>query len=208
MKSTFPQSGLYAITDSLLWPAEALLGAVEQAISGGASVIQYREKSRTMDVTLVRKLLAVCRSHRVPLIINDDIELAETIGADGVHLGRHDCSLKEARQLLGDRAIIGISCYDSIESARSAEQASADYVAFGCFFASSTKPDAISAPISVLTINALTVPVVAIGGITPENGRALLDAGADLLAVISGIFGHANPKQAAANYARLFEPED
>ncbi|MGH8551661.1 MAG: thiamine phosphate synthase [Methylococcales bacterium] len=205
MNTAFPRSGLYAITDSVLWPGSRLLNAVAQAIEGGARVIQYREKHRKPDIGLVRDLLDLCQMHRLPLIINDDLDLAVQIGADGVHLGRHDRSLGEARRTIGDQAIVGISCYDSIEMAARAEQDGADYVAFGCFFPSRTKPDAKPADIGVLTHRAVKIPVIAIGGITPDNGRELLDSGAVLLAVISGIFGDPNPARAAARYVRLFE---
>ncbi|MCI0653873.1 MAG: thiamine phosphate synthase [Methylococcaceae bacterium] len=205
MSTPFPSWGLYAITDSLLWPGSSLVTAVAQAIEGGARAIQYREKHRKPDVLLVKDILHLCRSHQVPLIINDDIDLASRIGADGVHLGRYDRALGEARRIIGDLAIIGISCYDSISRAARAEQEGADYVAFGCFFPSRTKPDAKPVDIGILRRIAVTIPVVAIGGITPEYGKALLESGADLLAVVSGIFGHANPARAAFLYAKLFE---
>ncbi|MGH8557658.1 MAG: thiamine phosphate synthase [Methylococcales bacterium] len=205
MSTPFPSSGLYAITDSAIWPGSRLLTAVAHAIDGGACVIQYREKHRKADVPLVKDILDLCRSHQVPLIINNDIDLASRIGADGVHLGRYDRALGEARRIIGDQAIVGISCYDSISRAARAEQEGADYVAFGCFFPSRTKPGASPLDIGIFQQASVKIPVVAIGGITPENGGELLASGADLLAVISGIFGETNPDRAAFRYTKLFE---
>ncbi len=204
MKTRFPSSGLYAITATAIWPGSSLVNAVSGALDGGACVIQYREKDRQPDVALATALLELCRSRQVPFIINDHIELAAQIDADGVHLGRSDCGLAEARQRIGGHAIVGISCYDSLDSAVRAEQEGADYVAFGSFFASRTKPDATPVQMEILKQAKFRIPVVAIGGITPENGRELLESGADLLAVISGIFGRSDPAQAAFDYAHLF----
>ena len=204
-----PWRGLYAIADTNLIGSD-LMDRVAQAIQGGASVVQYRSKEpdplcRTEEA---RALLALCRRHAVPLIINDDVALAEIIDADGVHIGRDDASLTEARAVLGPRAVIGVSCYNSLESALEAQAAGADYVAFGRFFASLTKPNAVSADLSLLceVRKKIAVPIVAIGGITPENGRALVAAGADMLAVIQGLFGHPNVTHAASCYTKLFQP--
>lgn len=205
MTSPFPPSGLYAITDSIYRSGTCLVTAVAQAIEGGARVIQYREKQNKPDLRLTQELLNLCRSRRIPFIINDNIELASLIGADGVHLGRRDQTLTEARSALGDQSIVGLSCYDSIARATQAEQNGADYIAFGCFFPSPTKPNAQAVEIDILKQTSLKIPVVAIGGITPQNGNDLLEAGADLLAVISGIFAHPNPARAAARYKALFE---
>lgn len=201
--------GLYALTDSGLTAGRPLTDAVAAAIRGGAHLVQYRDKStdrvrRTRDA---QALLDVCREHEVPLIINDDAALAGEIGADGVHLGREDAVLEEARVQLGPRAIIGVSCYASLERAIAAEHAGADYVAFGSFFASPSKPQAVRAPHSLLTEarQRLNVPICAIGGITPDNGAELLSAGADMLAVISGLFAQKDIEAAAQRYARLFQ---
>lgn len=200
--------GLYAIADTGLIGSD-LMDRVAQAIQGGASVVQYRSKQpdplcRTEEA---RALLTLCRRHDVPLIINDDVALAEIIGADGIHVGRDDASLAEARTVLGPRAVIGVSCYNSLERALEAQAAGADYVAFGRFFASLTKPNAVSADLSLLreVRKEITLPIVAIGGITPENGRSLVDAGADMLAVIHGLFGHPNVTHAASCYSKLFQ---
>lgn len=186
-----------------------MISAVGMAIQGGARIIQYRDKTgdearRQWEAS---DLVNVCRSLQVPLIINDDIELAAAVGADGVHLGQGDSDLQSARERLGTHAIIGISCYNSLERAIAAEAAGADYVAFGRFFASSTKPDAIqAAPELLVQAKArLHVPVVAIGGITPDNGASLITAGADALAVIHGVFGQQDITAAAARFAELFQ---
>jgi thiamine-phosphate pyrophosphorylase len=152
-------------------------------------------------------VLTVCRRHGVPLLVNDDVGLARDLGADGVHLGRHDMTLTAARVLLGPEAIIGMSCYDQPERAYAAQAEGADYVAFGSFFPSATKPGAVRADLGMLRAarRHLHLPVVAIGGLTPENAPALLAAGADLLAVVQGIFGAADPRAAAARYRAVFE---
>ncbi|MGH8282255.1 MAG: thiamine phosphate synthase [Gammaproteobacteria bacterium] len=202
-------SGLYAVTDSYLTRDEKLLPAVEAAIRGGARLVQYRDKSheQTRREHEARALLQLCHEHGVQMIINDDVKLAAVIGADGVHLGQHDASLQDARVQLGPRAMIGVSCHDSLERAVAAVHAGADYVAFGSFFPSPTKPEAISAPLSLLkgARQRLNVPICAIGGITPDNGAALLSAGANMLAVISGLFSRTDVEVAARCYAQLFK---
>jgi thiamine-phosphate pyrophosphorylase len=206
MIAPFPDSGLYAITDSSRWSGSKLVRAVGRCLDGGARVLQFREKTREPDIALVRELLKLCRLHRVPFIINDDIDLALRVNADGVHLGRRDSDVVQARQQLGAGAIVGISCYDLLERAHQAERDGANYVAFGAFFPSSTKPGATPVDRDILKRVSLRVPVVAIGGITPDNGGKLLEAGANLLAVIRGIFGQDDPRKAAENYRQLFEP--
>jgi len=178
------------------------------AIDGGATLVQYRDKSATpvCRVRVAGALAELCRERGVPFLVNDDPELARSSGADGVHLGKNDVTLREARSQLGPAAIIGISCYDRLDRARRAEAGGADYVAFGSFFHSTTKPAAVRAPLELLqhARDALSIPIVAIGGITPENGRQLLAAGADVLAVIDGVFGQRDIMAAAQRYARLF----
>jgi len=150
-------------------------------------------------------LAALCARYGAPLIINDDVELAAVIGAAGVHLGEHDGDLARARARLGNGAIIGVSCYDSLERARELAAAGADYLAFGAFFVSPTKPQARRAAPGLLdAAAALGKPLVAIGGITPDNARPLIEAGADFIAVVAGVFGDANPEAAARRYANLF----
>lgn len=201
-----PTQGLYAITQTERKPQDMIVAEVTAALRGGATLVQYRDKNPVDARSLAERLLTVCCRHDVPLIINDDIALAERIGAHGVHLGRNDGQIEEARRRLGPRAIIGVSCYNALELAVDAQSRGADYVAFGRFFPSSSKP--LATPAAIETLQAakrtLVVPIVAIGGILPENGRQLLTAGADLLAVIGGLFDH-EPQQAAQAYRSLFD---
>jgi len=201
----FPTSGLYAITQTEHKSIKRIIGEVEEVIKGGAAVLQYRDKNPKDARLLAKELVKICHQYQVPLIINDDVELAVKAAADGVHLGKEDGSIAQARQRLGNHAIIGVSCYDNVEAALEAEQQGADYVAFGRFFPSSSKPLAAPAQISTLRTakQMLTIPIVAIGGILPENGGQLLNAGADLLAVIGGLF-ITQPEQSARAYRALF----
>lgn len=203
--------GLYAITDNQLIPPGELVQRVSLAIAGGAAVIQYRNKGSlpAADIDEIASLAALCRQRGVPLIVNDEVELAAAVGAAGVHLGRHDISLQAARARLGPQAIIGISCYNDLQRARQAIAGGADYVAFGRFYPSRSKPEAVLADPELLTqaSNELATPLVAIGGITPANGQALLAAGASLLAAIHGVFGQPDIEAAARHYAALF-PEN
>ncbi|WP_353569839.1 thiamine phosphate synthase [Candidatus Albibeggiatoa sp. nov. BB20] len=202
---TLPIQGLYVITDSQLIPEQHFLSMVEAALRGGSKVVQYRDKTNDPQKRLnqATALKTLCHQYAVPLIINDDIDLAQQIQADGVHLGKQDASLSKAREQLGKHAIIGISCYNQLALAQQAVDNDADYIAFGRFFNSVTKPEAIPASIDLLhqARQQFSCPIVAIGGITPENGRQLLDAGANSLAVINGVFSESTPQavQAAAN---------
>jgi thiamine-phosphate pyrophosphorylase len=200
--------GLYAITDAGLIPDRHLVEWVDAAIAGGATAIQYRDKSA--DTPRRRRqaltLNGLCRARGTVLIVNDDVDLAAEIGAAGVHLGRDDPSVEQARNRLGSAALIGVSCYDRLDLALDAARQGADYVAFGSFFPSPTKPTAVGADPRLLrnARQALQLPIVAIGGITPANGRALVRAVADCLAVVSGVFGEPNIRAAAQAYAALF----
>jgi thiamine-phosphate pyrophosphorylase len=201
---SLPPRGLYAITDG---PRPDLHAAVERALQGGAAIVQYRDKSGEDERRRAEAagLLTVCHRFGVPLIVNDDVELAATIGADGVHLGEHDGDIAAARTRLGPTAIIGVSCYDSLDRARQLAGAGADYLAFGAFFPSPTKPQARRAHADLLRdAKALGLPLVAIGGITPDNAQPLIEAGADFVAAISGVFASADPSAAARRYANLF----
>jgi len=204
----FPFQGLYAITDRALC-GDHLTERVAQAIAGGARVIQYRDKTRdhARRRAEAEALLALCRAHGVPLLINDDVALASTIGADGVHIGREDGALADARAALGPQAIIGVSCYDRLGLAEQAVASGADYVAFGRFFPSRSKPQAVQAPLELLhrARRELPCPVVAIGGITAQNGQPLIEAGADLLAVIAGVFDHPDVAATARRISQLFQ---
>ncbi|MEW6589854.1 MAG: thiamine phosphate synthase [Pseudomonadota bacterium] len=208
-KPEFP-GGVYAITPETADTAR-LLAQVEAALAGGVAAVQYRDKSA--DVARrheqASELAALCRRFGVPLIVNDDLRLADLAGADGVHLGRDDGSVREARIVLGPKKFIGASCYQSVELARAAQSAGADYVAFGSFFASPTKPDAGRASLDLLREAgpAVHVPLVAIGGITLANAPQLLDAGADSLAVLSAVFDAPDICAAARALNQLFEIE-
>ncbi|MEW6118739.1 MAG: thiamine phosphate synthase [Pseudomonadota bacterium] len=205
----FP-GGIYVITPETP-DTDRLLGLVEAALAGGVAAVQYRDKSG--DVARrheqASELVALCRRHGVPLIVNDDLRLADLADADGVHLGRDDGSVREARIILGPMKFIGASCYQSLDLARAAQDAGADYVAFGSFFPSPTKPGAGRASPDLLHAARTTirVPLVAIGGITRDNASALLDAGADSLAVLSAVFDAPDIRAAARNLNQLFETE-
>lgn len=200
-------SGLYAITPEQADTAR-LLRQVRAALAGGAAVVQYRSKGR--DVALqheqASELIALCHAFGVPLIVNDSLRLADLSGADGVHLGREDGSLRQARIVLGAEKMIGVSCYNDLELALAAEAGGADYVAFGSFFPSATKPGAVAAPLDLLqeARKRLHVPIIAIGGITPENAPVLIEAGAAAIAVISGLFDAPDIELAARQYSQLF----
>ncbi len=209
--SRYSMRGLYAITEPAATES-SLAARVRLALEGGARIIQYRDKSpdtlrRRAEARALRRL---CGRFDVPFLINDDVELAAACGAGGVHLGEEDVPLAEARQRLGDRAIIGISCYNRLGRALEAEAAGADYVAFGRFFPSASKPQAVQADPALLreARSRLRIPIVAIGGITPENGGPLIEAGADMLAVIQGVFRASDIRAAAARFAQLFEQQE
>ncbi|MGB9128225.1 MAG: thiamine phosphate synthase [Thiobacillus sp.] len=205
----FP-GGIYAITPETA-ETERLLTQVEAALLGGVAAVQYRDKSG--DVARrheqASELAALCRQFRVPLIVNDDLRLADLCDADGVHLGRDDSSLREARIILGTGKFIGASCYQSLELAQAAQAGGADYVAFGSFFPSPTKPAAPRADLALLreAARTLRVPIVAIGGITLANAPSLLDAGADSLAVLSALFDAPDIRASARDLNQLFETE-
>jgi thiamine-phosphate pyrophosphorylase len=203
-------SGLYAITPDEPNTAE-LLDKVRLVLSGGASVLQYRNKAAA--ATLRREQASALRelTHEfsVPLIINDDVILAQQVDADGVHLGGEDGSVIAARAQLGRSKLIGLSCYNRLALAHEAVQQGADYVAFGSFFASLVKRNAVAASPDLLrqARRDISVPLVAIGGITVDNGAQLLEAGADALAVISAVFGAADIQGIARQLSNLNYPE-
>jgi thiamine-phosphate pyrophosphorylase len=204
-----PTRGLYAITQTDNKSGDTIINEVEAALRGGAVIVQYRDKNPADALLLARELVKICHQYDVPLIINDDIELAAMAGADGVHIGKEDGVIAEARKRLGDDAIIGVSCYSFVERALDAQGQGATYAAFGRFFPSSSKPLAASAQLETLQQAKLllNIPIVAIGGILPENGAQLLAAGADLLAVIGGLFD-SQPEQSARAYQTLFNRQN
>jgi thiamine-phosphate pyrophosphorylase len=200
--------GLYAITDERLIAEEDFSDAIEAALMGGASIIQYRDKSDNQHKRLqqARTLRELCTRYAAIFIINDDIDLAKAVAADGVHLGRDDTALSSARQELGEDAIIGISCYNDIGLAVTAEQNSADYVAFGTMFSSPTKPDAVSAGPDMITQarKQLNIPICAIGGIDESNIHQLVKHHTDMAAVISSLFAADDIQQRARLLSQHF----
>ena len=199
--------GLYAVTPDEP-DTDLLLCKVEATLQGGISVLQYRNKfaSHKLQTQQARAILPLCRQYQVPFIINDSIKLCLTLDADGVHLGGDDGNLIEARARLGADKILGASCYNRFDLALSAQEAGADYVAFGACFASSTKPNA---PVASLDLfkrakSELTIPAVAIGGITLQNAPQALKAGANAIAVINAIFNSDDIKLMTQKFSVLF----
>lgn len=202
--------GVYAITDSALQPSAQLPDRVEQALKGGARIIQYRDKSTDAARRLAeaRALCALCRRHGAVFIVNDDVELAAAVGADGVHLGRDDAQPAEARRHLGDAALIGVSCYDDLNRAGRMAALDVDYLAFGSLFPSSTKRDAprVSLEIVVAARRRFPdLPLVGIGGVNANNAPRAVSAGLDALAVIRAVFAAPDPRAATAAIAAAFE---
>lgn len=202
--SQCPSFGLYAITDG---PRSDLLEAAEQALAGGASLLQYRDK--TTDTARRKReahaLKLLCDRFEVPLIIDNDVDLALAVAAAGVHLGGNDVDIRVARAALGAKAIIGVSCADSLQRGEAAARAGASYISFGAFFPSTTKPLAPHAAIELLRQSAaFGVPRVAIGGVTPDNGGSLVEAGAEFLGVISAVFAATDVRHAASRFADLY----
>ncbi len=202
--------GLYVLTDRKLIKTRGMQAEqmVEEAILGGARIVQYRNKQSPLSVRKQEAMgiARICREHRVTFLVNDDIEVAIHTEADGVHLGQTDMPLQQARQELGTGKIIGITCHNDLQLARNAEQHGADYVAFGRFYPSRSKPGAPPASIDTLVRahQELAIPVCAIGGITINNARNLIDHGADMIAVINEVLGAADIRHAATSLAALF----
>jgi thiamine-phosphate pyrophosphorylase len=189
--------GLYAITPD----GDGVLDKVQRALEGGIALLQYRRKDKA-SFDEAKALFALARRYSVPFIVNDDLELALELGADGVHLGREDGNLLNAREKMKTK-LVGASCYDRIDLARAAVAAGVDYVAFGSVFSSPTKPAAVRAPLSLF--NDLRIPLCAIGGITLQNAPQVIAAGADMVAVISDLFDAPDIARQAAAYRKLFQ---
>ena len=202
-----PISGLYAITPETLDTAR-LLRDVEAVLRGGASVLQYRAKSLAPEIKVAQAeaLMHQCQKYDVPLIINDDVALAASMAASGVHIGSHDMPCQEACQSLLPGMLIGVSCYDRLDRAIEAQQAGADYVAFGSFSPSAIKPNAVRPSLDFLRAarQKIHVPIVAIGGITLDNAASLIAAGADAVAVISALFEASDIEATARSFSELF----
>lgn len=199
--------GLYAITPDMTDTGE-LVNRAQKALRGGAALLQYRNKlaDSALQRVQARALLELCRDHDVPLIINDHVQLCVELDADGVHLGRDDGDIAAARHLLGARKLIGASCHDRLDLAWRAQAQGADYVAFGACFDSTTKPATVHAPLELFRkARPLGLPMVAIGGITTENAHLAIEAGADAIAVIGGLWGAEDIERTALRFSRLFD---
>lgn len=203
-------SGLYGITDPQLLPnIDTLLSSVEQALQGGMNILQYRAKTASDKVKLqqAEALKQLCTRHQALFIINDDVDLAIKVQADGIHVGRDDLSITAVRKQLGEKMIIGCSCYNRLDLAIKAQRQGADYVAFGRFFPSQTKPQAIQANTALIKQAKLQldVPLCVIGGITSRNASELIDQGADMIAVIDDLFSTLDIYQQAKCFVKLFD---
>lgn len=199
--------GLYAITDTTRFQGEALFAICTQAVRGGAVMLQYRDKSGDTEKRLIEALALrkICHQHNAFLIIDNDLELCQKSEADGVHLGPEDIAIKEARRLLGPGKIIGVSCHQSLKRANEALQETANYVSFGAFYPSTTRPDAKIIDKRLLReITKFPIPSVAIGGITLERAEELIHKGIDHIAVISDLWNTTDVEKRAQEYAKLF----
>ncbi len=206
--STDLLSGLYAITDSRLTPPEQIKAQVQAALEAGVKIIQYREKQLpfTTQEKIARQLKQLTATYNALLIINDNVDLCLAVDADGVHLGQEDLTIEQAREKLGSHCLIGATCHGSVDLAAQAQSAGADYLAFGRFYPSSTKPDAKPAELAVISayIQHCPLPCVAIGGITLNNAAPLIEAGFDMVAVVHDIFSQDNILDHCQRYQTLF----
>ncbi|MGV3742288.1 MAG: thiamine phosphate synthase [Burkholderiaceae bacterium] len=200
-------NGLYIVTPD--WDdTKKLVEVTEQALRGGAEIVQYRHK--TADQALrreqARELMSLCCRYRKPFIVNDHVELALEVGADGIHVGGTDATIAEVRKVVGPVKIVGASCYGDLELAKAAHAAGASYVAFGGFYPSRVKKYPVTTPVEIIAQSKAIVPlpVVVIGGMTPENSVPLVDAGTDMVAAISSVYMQADPKAAARKFSDLF----
>lgn len=199
--------GLYLVTPD--WDdTDQLLQATKQAIDGGAVLVQYRHKSASEALRHEQgqALLAMCRRHDKPLIINDHIDLCMALDADGVHVGGTDDSVANVRARLGADKIVGASCYGDLALARTAAAAGASYVAFGGFYPSLVKKYAVTTPPAIVAdaVRELSVPVCVIGGMTAANSKSLVEQGAYWVAAISSVYSAPDQQAAAAEFAALF----
>jgi len=212
MKRRLPARGLYAITSAHEQYSPALLASADAALRAGAKIIQYRRKN--LPLAIARReasaLTSLCEQYGALLFVNDNIELALEARAHGVHLGREDGDIRNLSNTVRDRLLLGISCYNSLALAETAAQCGADYLAFGSVFSSGTKPAAVHCSLSVIgeAKARFGLPIVAIGGITPDNGPEVLQAGADFVAAIGGVFEQADVHASALRYVQLFQPSE
>lgn len=201
------ERGLYAITDCEHHSPSKVIETSEKILAAGISLLQYRHKGSDHNevIKLGKQLVSLCHQYNTPFIMNDNPDIAETLGADGIHLGKEDGRLADVRAKYPEM-LIGISCYNDLQRAIKAEKEGADYIAFGAFYPTAIKPNAVTAsPETMLEAKSkLKIPVVAIGGITPENGKTLIEHGADFLAVISGLYSDPDPANKTKIYNSLF----
>lgn len=204
--STAPWRGVYLITPDLDDTA-LMLDRTVRALDGGVALLQYRNKLArdSLRMEQAEALTRVCERAGVPLVINDHVDLASAIGASGAHVGGDDLDMAAARHALGQSAILGASCYASLERAQLAAASGASYLAFGAFASSPTKPAARRADLSLLSAaKSFGLPIVAIGGVDTRIAAELTSAGADLLAVISAVYGASDPARAVRELNRAF----
>ena len=200
--------GVYAITDCDNLSTHELLSVTEEILRAGVAALQYREKSGDLKKRNreARELQRLCREHDSLFIVNDDVQLAKSTGSDGVHLGSDDCDCKTARKELGPDAIIGVSCYNSLKAAQDAAAGGADYVAFGSFYPTTSKQNAAIAEPGIIkqAKQKISLPIAAIGGITPANCGTLIEHGADMLAAISSIYRADDPYSTVKEFNQYF----
>ncbi len=203
--------GLYAITDPALMQ-DKLIEKTQLAIKGGINILQYRNKTAPLEQqeSEAKMLANMCHENNVLFIINDNVELALKVNADGVHLGQKDTDTTQARKQLGENKIIGVTCHNKIDFAVTAQQQGADYVAFGRFYTSLTKPDAPQAELALLNEarKIISIPLVAIGGITHDTALPLLQNGADMLAVVQGVFAQEDILAATRQFVKIIDSPD
>ena len=208
MRDSFIIKGLYAITPDSA-DLNTLIQKTKSAIEGGAFMVQYRSKIQDRDVKMQQcaTILRLCREYEIPCIVNDDVDMCRILEADGVHLGEKDDNIAEVRHMLGEDAIIGSSCYDQLDRAKSAQKEGASYVAFGAMFPTSTKPNAPRATLALLkeAKREIQIPIVAIGGITVNNAHDVIKTGIDAIAVINSLYEAKSIKETAETFAKMFQ---
>ena len=207
MRDSFIIKGLYAITPDSA-DLNTLIQKTKSAIEGGAFMVQYRSKIHDRDVKMQQcaAILCLCREYEIPCIVNDDVDMCRILEADGVHLGEKDHNIAEVRNILGEDAIIGSSCYDQLNRAKSAQKEGASYVAFGAMFPTSTKPNAPRATLALLkeAKREIQIPIVAIGGITVNNAHDAIKTGIDAIAVITSLYEAKSIKGTAETFVKMF----
>ena len=207
MRDSFIIKGLYAITPDSA-DLNTLIQKTKSAIEGGAFMVQYRSKIQDRDVKMQQcaAILRLCREYEIPCIVNDDVEMCRVLEADGVHLGEKDDNIAEVRHILGEDAIIGSSCYDQLDRAKSAQKEGASYVAFGAMFPTSTKPNAPRATLALLkeAKREIQIPIVAIGGITVNNAHDVIKTGIDAISVINSLYEAKSTKETAETFVKMF----